>query len=102
MIFRVNPNCKAPAGFEVLTAVTINSTVMWDLMPRNAVEVQRSFGGKCYLHLQDRRVSQPTSKNKAASTAPHYADLSAIISFLSFKQILSSAPSSTLTICSFL
>jgi hypothetical protein len=46
-------------GFEVLTAVTMNSTVFWDVMPCSLLEVHRSFGGTYYFHLQD----QPSFRN---------------------------------------
>jgi molybdenum cofactor biosynthesis enzyme len=32
MMFRVNTNCKAAAGVEDLTAASMNSSVVWDVI----------------------------------------------------------------------
>jgi hypothetical protein len=45
-------------GSEVLTAVTINSYIFWDITPCSPVKVNRRFGRKYHLHLQGLRVSQ--------------------------------------------
>jgi hypothetical protein len=41
-------------GFEVLTTVTIKSTVFWDVMPCCLVEFQQRFGKTYCLRLQGR------------------------------------------------
>jgi hypothetical protein len=51
-------------GFEVFTAVTVKSTVFWDVILCSLVEVQH-FGGTYYLQIQGRRVNQTTSKKQA-------------------------------------
>ena len=38
--------------FEVLSAVTVNSTVLWNVTPCSIAEVRRCFGVTYYLHLQ--------------------------------------------------
>jgi hypothetical protein len=38
--------------FEVLSAVTVNSTVLWNVTPCSTTEVRRCFGVTYYLHLQ--------------------------------------------------
>jgi hypothetical protein len=43
---------------EVLTGVTMKSTVFLDVMPCITVNTYKCFGGLYYLHLQDQRVSQ--------------------------------------------
>jgi hypothetical protein len=40
------------AGFEVLTAVVMNSSVYWDKTPCNSVKVNKYFGGTYRLQLQ--------------------------------------------------
>jgi hypothetical protein len=45
-------------GTEVPTAVTISSTVFWDVTPCSQVEVHGRFGRTYFLHLQGRRISR--------------------------------------------
>jgi hypothetical protein len=40
------------AGFEVLTAVVMKSTIFWDIMPCSLLKANRHFGGTHRLHLQ--------------------------------------------------
>jgi hypothetical protein len=44
-------------GFKVLTAVTTNNTIVWDVTPCNLVEIHRRFKGSYFLRLQCRRLS---------------------------------------------
>jgi hypothetical protein len=41
-------------GFEVLTAVVMENTVLWDITPCSPLKVNRRFGGAYRLHLQGR------------------------------------------------
>jgi hypothetical protein len=34
-------------GFEVLTAVLMKSTILWDITPCSLMKVNRRFGGTC-------------------------------------------------------
>jgi hypothetical protein len=43
-------------GFEVLTAVAMNTSFFWNIMPCSQVKVNRRFGGIRRLHLQGRRI----------------------------------------------
>jgi hypothetical protein len=45
-------------GFVVLTAVTINDTIFWNVMPYSSIDIHRRFAGKYYFHIQGARVSQ--------------------------------------------
>jgi hypothetical protein len=45
-------------GFEVLTAVVMKNSTLWDIMERSSLKVNRCFGGTCRLLLQSRRSSQ--------------------------------------------
>jgi hypothetical protein len=45
-------------GFEALTAVTIRSVSYRDVTPCSLIQVYRCFGGKYYVNLQGRRVSE--------------------------------------------
>jgi hypothetical protein len=47
-------------GFEVLTSVTMKSSVFWDITPCSLVKVSRCFRGtyEYHLHLHDQRVNQ--------------------------------------------
>jgi hypothetical protein len=45
-------------GFEVLTAVSMKSTIFWDITPRSPLNVNRRFGATYRLHLQGRRISR--------------------------------------------
>jgi hypothetical protein len=57
------------AGFEVLTAVVMKSTVIWDIMPCSPLKVNRRFGGTYRLYLQGGRISQ--AGNQRESSACH-------------------------------
>jgi hypothetical protein len=50
-------------GFEVLTAVTLKSTVFWDVTSCSAVGVHWHFGGIYDLHLLDQRVNSARSQS---------------------------------------
>jgi hypothetical protein len=52
-------------GFEILTAVVMKSTLLWDTTPCSPMKVNRRFGGTCRLHLQGRIVSQ--TRNQRAT-----------------------------------
>jgi hypothetical protein len=41
-------------GFEVLVAVDMKSSILWNITPWGSSEVKRCFGGTCRLHLQVR------------------------------------------------
>jgi hypothetical protein len=45
-------------GFEILTAVAMDSSIFWDITPRSPFRVNRSFRRTCRIHLQDRRISR--------------------------------------------
>jgi hypothetical protein len=45
-------NC---VGFEVFTAVVMNSIIFWDMTPCSLLSCNRCFGGTYRLHLQGRR-----------------------------------------------
>jgi hypothetical protein len=45
-------------GLEVLTAVVMTSSTVWEITPRNPLKVMRRVGGTCRLHLQGRRIRQ--------------------------------------------
>jgi hypothetical protein len=42
----------ADIGIEVLTAVVVESTIYWDIMPCGPLKVNRHLEGTCHLHLQ--------------------------------------------------
>jgi hypothetical protein len=50
--------------FEVLTAVVIKNSVLWDITPRSAAEVSWRFGGTYHLHLQVWRVRKTRNQHK--------------------------------------
>jgi hypothetical protein len=52
-------------GFEILTAVFMNSSISWDTTPRSPLKVNRRFGGTCRLHLQRRRISQARNQRES-------------------------------------
>jgi hypothetical protein len=53
--------------FEVLTALVMNSSILWNMTVRSPLRIDRRFGGTCRLHLQGRRISQ--ERNQVASRA---------------------------------
>jgi hypothetical protein len=48
---------KYCVGFEVFTAVTMTSAVLWDVAPHRSC-VNRRFGGTYRLHLQGRKIRE--------------------------------------------
>jgi hypothetical protein len=46
--------------FEVLTAVVMNTAIVWDIAPLSPY-VCRRFGGTHYLHLQGRKTDEHES-----------------------------------------
>jgi hypothetical protein len=55
-------------GFEVLSAVTVKSIMLWDVTPRSPVKINRRFGRTCGFHLQgpknkSNKLSERFSKN---------------------------------------
>jgi hypothetical protein len=53
-------------GFEVLAAVVIKSSILWDITPCSPLKVNRRFGETYRLHLLGRRISQTRKKQKSA------------------------------------
>jgi hypothetical protein len=51
--------------FEVLTAVVMKSTVLWDIRPCSPLKVNQRFGGTYRLHIQGRRISRDRTSVKA-------------------------------------
>jgi hypothetical protein len=45
-------------GFEVLTALKMNSIICCDMTPYRVVDVYKHFIGTYFLHLQGLKVSQ--------------------------------------------
>jgi hypothetical protein len=49
--------------FQVLTAVIMNSSIFWDIMPCSLVKDNQHFGGTYHIHLQGWRVSQARNQH---------------------------------------
>jgi hypothetical protein len=52
---RMNTGYKS--RFQALAALTMKTTVVWDMTPCSLVDINRCIGGTYCLHLQRRRVS---------------------------------------------
>lgn len=61
-------------GFGVITVVTINSNIIWDVMPCSVVKVCRRFGGTYCLHLQDRPRMQARRKQSEPYPVNFYTE----------------------------
>jgi hypothetical protein len=59
--------CYVFVACEVLTAVVIKSTILWDIMFCSPLNVNRRFLGTCRLHLQGLRIRQARNKREAGS-----------------------------------
>jgi hypothetical protein len=68
-LWKTKKNLVQNIRFEVPTAVTMNSTVFWELTPSSLVDVYWCFGGTYCLYLQGRRVRQANSTILAACLA---------------------------------
>jgi hypothetical protein len=53
-------------GFEVFTAVIMNSSVFLDITPCSPLTVNRRFGAIYRHHLQGRKLSQARNQREAA------------------------------------
>jgi hypothetical protein len=60
------PTWTTLVGFEVFTAVVMESIIFWDVTPCSLLSFNRRFGGTYRLHLQGRRNN--FSKTQQAST----------------------------------
>jgi hypothetical protein len=56
-------------GYEVLTAVVMSSSVLWDMTPCSLLKVKIRFGGTCRFHLHDRKISEARYQHKAVRRA---------------------------------
>jgi hypothetical protein len=52
------------AGFDVLTAMVMNSSIFWDITSCIPLKVNRRFEGICRLYLQGRRISQARNQGE--------------------------------------
>jgi hypothetical protein len=52
-------------GFEILKALTMESSVFWIIRPSSPVKVNRLFRGTYRLHSHVRRVGQKRKQNEA-------------------------------------
>jgi hypothetical protein len=88
-------SCDKPsiqyAGFEVLTAVVMKSTVFWDITPYSSLNVNQRFGGTYCLHLQGQRISWARSQHESRWQAE-----ALLVSCLAYSSTLKMEP-----ICSF-
>jgi hypothetical protein len=53
------------AGFEVLTAVVMKSSIFWDITMCSPLKVNRRFGRICRLHLEGRRIGQTRNQHES-------------------------------------
>jgi hypothetical protein len=61
-------------GFEVLTAVVMKISIVWDTKPRSMLKVSRRFGGTRRLHPKGRRIrdgrNQREDRGECSSETP--------------------------------
>lgn len=62
------------AGLQVLTAVAIKYSTVWDIMPWNQEKVIKRMGRTFFLHLQGRIVNQ--TRNQETNTAEYSCEIS--------------------------
>jgi hypothetical protein len=72
--FQTNQTSKYCVGFEVLTAVAMQSTIYWDITPCSPLSVNRRFGGTYCLHLHGRK--NKFSRNSCRRLPPTFTLLS--------------------------
>jgi hypothetical protein len=60
---------KCSVGYEVLTAVVMKSSVLWDMTPYSLLKVNRRFGRRCRAHFQGHKISEARYQHKAVSRA---------------------------------
>jgi hypothetical protein len=65
------------ASFEVLTAMSLKITVLWDVTLYSLIDRYRRFGGKCCLRLHGR----------VASKAFHFGNLGSKVDLTALSQL---------------
>jgi hypothetical protein len=58
-------------GFEVLTAVVMKYSILWDIILCSSLKVSLHFGGTCRLHLQVQKISQARNKDESRWQTEH-------------------------------
>jgi hypothetical protein len=58
--------CQGTWEFEVLTAVVMKSTIIWDITPCSPLRVNRRLGGAYRLHLQGRRINRARNHRESS------------------------------------
>jgi hypothetical protein len=59
-------------GFEILTAVIVKSSILWDRRPCSPLKIKRHFGGTYRLHLQVRTISQTRNQSWLLCLSPSF------------------------------
>jgi hypothetical protein len=65
-----NTKASNSVGFEVLTAVVMNSSTFWGITSCSPLKINWSFGGIYLLHLHGRRMSHGRSQHEDGSLVP--------------------------------
>jgi hypothetical protein len=60
--------------FEVLTAVFLKISVLWDIAPCSPLKNNRRFGGTCCLHLKNQGICQAGNQHGAGSKLGFFYD----------------------------
>jgi hypothetical protein len=56
---------ETSVGFEVLTAVVMKSSIVWDITPCGPLSVNRRHGKTYRLNLQCRRISRARNQRES-------------------------------------
>jgi hypothetical protein len=90
-------------GFEVLTAVVINSAILWDITSFSHLNVNRRFRGTYRLHHQGRQISWAINQRESRCVSQdHIASIFRVekISWARNQRESSLPPAFTLVSCS--
>jgi hypothetical protein len=58
-----------PSGSEVLPLVVMNISIFRDATPCSPSKINGRFGGRCRVHLQDRRIRQARNQRESGGLA---------------------------------
>jgi hypothetical protein len=73
----ISHNALLIVGFEVLIAVVMNSSIVWDMMPRSPLKVDWYCTGKCGFHLRaEKRAKKETNMKEAAREVKNFSETS--------------------------
>jgi hypothetical protein len=74
---------KRPVGYEVLTVVVMNSSILWNIMPCSLLKVNRRFRGTWHLQLQGQRINKAINQHDSRALLATCFDVGFLLGYSS-------------------